>query len=137
MAKNNVSSLLTSVDELFTTQEERDIAQRETVIDIPLSEISDFPNHPFKVTVDEKMLEMADSIKRYGVLVPAIVRPKQDGGYEMIAGHRRKAASEIAEKPWRLAPRQDISSLRKALSRAARSAEPTALLRCICYLTLK
>ena len=97
--KNNVSSLLTSVDELFTTQEERDIAQRETVIDIPLSEISDFPNHPFKVTVDEKMLEMADSIKRYGVLVPAIVRPKQGGGYEMIAGHRRKAASEIAEKP--------------------------------------
>jgi len=99
LAKNNVSSLLTSVDELFTTQEERDIAQRETVIDIPLSEISDFPNHPFKVTVDEKMLEMADSIKRYGVLVPAIVRPKQGGGYEMIAGHRRKAASEIAEKP--------------------------------------
>ena len=99
MAKNNISSLLTSVDELFTTQEERDIAQRETVIDIPLSEISDFPNHPFKVTVDEKMLEMADSIKRYGVLVPAIVRPKQGGGYEMIAGHRRKAASEIAEKP--------------------------------------
>ena len=99
MAKNNVSSLLTSVDELFTTQEERDIAQRETVIDIPLSEISDFPNHPFKVTVDEKMLEMADSIKRYGVLVPAIVRPKQGGGYEMIAGHRRKAASESAEKP--------------------------------------
>lgn len=99
MAKNNVSSLLTSVDELFTTQEERDITQRETVIDIPLSEISDFPNHPFKVTVDEKMLEMADSIKRYGVLVPAIVRPKQDGGYEMIAGHRRKKASELAERP--------------------------------------
>lgn len=99
MAKNNVSSLLTSVDELFTTQEERDIAQRETVIDIPLSEISDFPNHPFKVTVDEKLLEMADSIKRYGVLVPAIVRPKQGGGYEMIAGHRRKKASELAERP--------------------------------------
>ena len=99
MAKNNVSSLLTSVDELFTTQEERDIAQRETVIDIPLSEISDFPNHPFKVTVDEKMLEMADSVKRYGVLVPAIVRPKQGGGYEMIAGHRRKKASELAERP--------------------------------------
>ena len=99
MAKNNVSSLLTSVDELFTTQEERDIAQRETVIDIPLSEISDFHNHPFKVTVDEKMLEMADSIKRYGVLVPAIVRPKQGGGYEMIAGHRRKKASELAERP--------------------------------------
>ena len=99
MAKNNVSSLLTSVDELFTTQEEREIAQRETVMDIPLTEISDFPNHPFKVTVDEKMLEMADSVKRYGVLVPAIVRPKQDGGYEMIAGHRRKMASELAERP--------------------------------------
>ena len=99
MAKNNVSSLLTSVDELFTTQEEREIAQRETVMDIPLAEISDFPNHPFKVTVDEKMLEMADSVKRYGVLVPAIVRPKQGGGYEMIAGHRRKKASELAERP--------------------------------------
>lgn len=99
MAKDSVSSLLTSVDELFTTQEERDIAQRETVMDIPLAEISDFPNHPFKVTVDEKMLEMADSVRRYGVLVPAIVRPKQGGGYEMIAGHRRKKASELAERP--------------------------------------
>ena len=99
MAKDSVSSLLTSVDELFTTQEERDIAKRETVMDIPLAEISDFPNHPFKVTVEEKMLEMADSVKRYGVLVPAIVRPKQGGGYEMIAGHRRKKASELAERP--------------------------------------
>lgn len=99
MAKDSVSSLLTSVDELFTTQEERDIAKRETVMDIPLVEISDFPNHPFKVTVDEKLLEMADSVKRYGVLVPAIVRPKQNGGYEMIAGHRRKKASELAERP--------------------------------------
>ena len=99
MAKDSVSSLLTSVDELFTTQEERDIAKRETVMDIPLAEISDFPNHPFKVTVDEKMLEMADSVKRYGVLVPTIVRPKQGGGYEMIAGHRRKMASELAERP--------------------------------------
>ena len=98
MAKDSVSNLLTSVDELFTTQEERDIAKRETVMDIPLAEISDFPNHPFKVTVDEKMLEMADSVKRYGVLVPAIVRPKQGGGYEMIAGHRRKKASELAER---------------------------------------
>lgn len=99
MAKDSVSCLLTSVDELFTTQEERDIAKRETVMDIPLAEISDFPNHPFKVTVDEKLLEMADSVKRYGVLVPAIVRPKQNGGYEMIAGHRRKKASELAERP--------------------------------------
>ena len=70
MAKNNVSSLLTSVDELFTTQEERDIAQRETVIDIPLSEISDFPNHPFKVTVDEKMLEMG-----YDRVVVVLTKP--------------------------------------------------------------
>ena len=99
MAKDSVSSLLTSVDELFTTQEERDIAKRETVMDIPLAEISDFPNHPFKVTVDEKLFEMADSVKRYGVLVPAIVRPKQNGGYEMIAGHRRKKASELAQRP--------------------------------------
>lgn len=99
MAKDSVSSLLTSVDELFTTQEERDIAKRETVMDIPLAEISDFPNHPFKVTVDENLFEMADSVKRYGVLVPAIVRPKQNGGYEMIAGHRRKKASELAQRP--------------------------------------
>jgi len=65
-------------------------------MDIPLSEISDFPNHPFKVKTDEAMLEMADSVKQYGVLVPGLVRPKADGGYEMIAGHRRKKASELA-----------------------------------------
>ena len=98
MGKNNVSSLLTSLDDLFTTQEERDTAKRETVLDIPLSEISDFPNHPFKVRMDEAMMEMADSIKQYGVLVPGMVRQKPDGGYEMIAGHRRKAASELAQK---------------------------------------
>lgn len=100
MAKSNkVASLLTSVDELFTTQAERDEAQRETVVDIPLEEISDFPDHPFKVRIDENMVEMTDSIKRYGVLVPALVRPKTDGGYEMVAGHRRKMASELAGKP--------------------------------------
>lgn len=98
MGKNNVSSLLTSLDDLFTTQEERDTAKRETVLDIPLSEISDFPNHPFKVRMDEAMMEMADSIRQYGVLVPGMVRQKPDGGYEMIAGHRRKAASELAQK---------------------------------------
>lgn len=98
MGKNNVSNLLTSLDDLFTTQEERDTAKRETVLDIPLSEISDFPNHPFKVRMDEAMMEMADSIKQYGVLVPGMVRQKPDGGYEMIAGHRRKAASELAQK---------------------------------------
>ena len=98
MGKNNVSNLLTSLDDLFTTQEERDTAKRETVLDIPLSEISDFPNHPFKVRMDEAMMEMADSIRQYGVLVPGMVRQKPDGGYEMIAGHRRKAASELAQK---------------------------------------
>ena len=98
MGKNNVSSLLTSLDDLFTTQEERDTAKRETVLDIPLSEISDFPNHPFKVRMDHAMMEMADSIRQYGVLVPGMVRQKPDGGYEMIAGHRRKAASELAQK---------------------------------------
>lgn len=97
MAKNNVADLL-SVGSLFTTQAERDEAQRETVRDIPLEEISDFPNHPFKVRMDASMMEMVDSVKQYGVLVPALVRPKPDGGYEMIAGHRRKKASELAEK---------------------------------------
>ena len=98
MGKSNVSSLLTSLDDLFTTQEERDAEKRETVVDIPLSEISDFPNHPFKVRMDEAMMEMADSIRQYGVLVPGMVRQKSDGGYEMIAGHRRKMASELAQK---------------------------------------
>ena len=96
MAKNSVSGLLTSVDSLFTTQEEREEAGRESVREIPLSEITDFPNHPFQVRMDEKMTEMADSIRQYGVLVPAIVREKSEGGYEMVSGHRRKAACELA-----------------------------------------
>ena len=95
MAKSSAANLL-SVDSLFTTQAERDEAKRETVMDIPLSEISDFPNHPFKVRMDESMTEMAGSVKQYGVLVPALVRPKPEGGYEMVAGHRRKKASELA-----------------------------------------
>jgi len=89
---------LASVDDLFTTEESRADEQREKVLDIPLSEINDFPNHPFKVKADEAMLEMADSVKQYGVLVPGLVRPKADGGYEMVAGHRRKKASELAGK---------------------------------------
>lgn len=67
-------------------------------MDIQIAEISDFPNHPFKVKMDEKMLDMVESIKQHGVLVPALVREKPEGGYEMIAGHRRKMASELAEK---------------------------------------
>ena len=97
MKKNSVGGLLTSLDELFTTQEERDTAKLPTVQDINLSLIDDFPNHPFKVRMDENMTEMAESIKQHGVLVPTIVRPKADGRYEMVAGHRRKTASELAE----------------------------------------
>lgn len=97
MAKNSVADLL-NVDSLFTTQAERDEAKRETVRDIPLEEISAFPNHPFKVRMDDSMVELADSVKQYGVLVPALVRPKPEGGYEMVAGHRRLTASELAGK---------------------------------------
>lgn len=98
MAKNSAVDLLTSVDSLFTTQAERDIAAQPRVEDISLDQIDDFPNHPFKVRMDESMQEMADSVKQYGVLVPAIVRPKENGRYEMVAGHRRKTASELASK---------------------------------------
>ena len=88
---------LPPADDLFTTQEERDDAKRERVVDLPLHEIYDFPNHPFKVRMDEDMLEMAESVKKYGVLVPGLVRPRDGGGYEMVAGHRRKMASGLAE----------------------------------------
>jgi len=97
LKKNSVGGLLTSLDDLFTTQEERDTAKLPTVQDIDLKLIDDFPNHPFKVRVDESMTEMADSIKQHGVLVPTIVRPKVGGRYEMVAGHRRKTACELAE----------------------------------------
>lgn len=99
MAKNNVAGLLTSVDDLFSTQESRDEAKLERVINLPPGEISDFPNHPFKVRMDEEMQQMAESVKEYGVLVPALVREKPEGGYEMVAGHRRKRAAELAELP--------------------------------------
>ena len=98
MEKKSAAELLTSVDELFTTQAERDEAKRETVRNIPISEISEFPNHPFKVRMDEAMMEMTESVKQYGVLVPAMVRPKPEGGYEMVAGHRRKLAAELAQQ---------------------------------------
>ena len=98
MAKNSAANLLTSVDSLFTTQVERDEAKRETVVDIPLSEIYPFPDHPFKVRMDDSMQELVDSVKEHGVLVPALVRPAADGNYEMVAGHRRMKASELAGK---------------------------------------
>ncbi len=97
MAKE-IKMPLPSAADLFSTQEERDNANRESVREIPLEEISDFPNHPFKEKMDESMADMAESVKLYGVLVPALVREKPEGGYEMIAGHRRKMASELAEK---------------------------------------
>ena len=99
MQKNNTNGLLSELDDLFTTQEQRDEAKREGVMDIPLSEISDFPDHPFLVVNDEAMQEMAESVTQVGVLVPAVVRPKEGGGYEMVAGHRRKMASALAGLP--------------------------------------
>lgn len=96
MAKSNASEMLTSLDSLFTTQEQRDAAKRDSVQDIPISQISDFPEHPFKVKQDEAMLEMAESVRQYGVLVPGLVRQLDDGSYQMVSGHRRKLASELA-----------------------------------------
>lgn len=89
---------LPSVDDLFTTQEERDQKNQEYVKNISIYEITDFPNHPFKVKMDDKMLETIESVRAHGVLVPALVREKPTGGYEMISGHRRKMASELAGK---------------------------------------
>lgn len=96
MAKSNASEMLTSLDSLFTTQEQRDEAKRDSVQDIPISQISDFPEHPFKVKQDEAMLEMAESVRQYGVLVPGLVRQLEDGSYQMVSGHRRKMASKLA-----------------------------------------
>lgn len=98
MEKNSAASLLTSVDSLFTTQEERDIATQPRVQEIPIDQIDDFPNHPFKVRMDDSMMEMAESVKQHGILVPAIVRPKENGHYEMVAGHRRKTACSMAAR---------------------------------------
>ena len=87
---------LTSVDDLFSTEESRADAGREKVMEIALTELFPFKDHPFKVKDDEAMAETAESIKEYGVLVPAIARPRDEGGYELVAGHRRHRASELA-----------------------------------------
>ena len=87
---------MTPLDDLFSTDESRAEAQLEKVVTLNSADISDFPNHPFKVKQDEAMAEMVDSVRQYGVLVPALVRPKADGGYEMVAGHRRKCAATLA-----------------------------------------
>ena len=83
---------LPNYDSLFSTEEERQESRLEKIVSIPLEKISDFKNHPFHVTMDEDMLKLIDSIKENGILIPALVRPKDDGTYEMISGHRRKYA---------------------------------------------
>ena len=98
MAKDNAFQLnLPTADSLFSSQKERERKSQDYIIHAPLTELFDFPNHPFKVRMDDAMLDMVESVKRYGVLAPALVRPKESGGYELIAGHRRKFASELAE----------------------------------------
>ena len=88
---------LASVDDLFSTEESRADETREKIIEIPLTELHPFKDHPFKVIDNEAMFDTAESVKQYGVLVPAIARPRDEGGYELVAGHRRKRACELAE----------------------------------------
>lgn len=88
---------LTSVDDLFSTEESRADANREKIIEIPLTKLFPFKDHPFKVVDNEAMFDTAESVKQYGVLVPAIARPRDEGGYELVAGHRRKRACELSE----------------------------------------
>ena len=88
---------LASVDDLFSTEESRADESREKIVEIPLTELFSFKDHPFKVIDNEAMFDTAESVKKYGVLVPAIARPRDEGGYELVAGHRRKRACELAE----------------------------------------
>lgn len=97
MEKKERKMHLPSLDDYFTTQEERDTANLEKIINVNITDIDDFPEHPFKVNVNDEMNEMVASIREKGVLVPAIVRQKENGKYEMISGHRRKKASELLE----------------------------------------
>ena len=94
--KQEIDFALPKLDDLFTTQEERDEAKLKKIYDIAIDQIDDFPDHPFKVIDDEDMLNLTESIKEYGIITPAIVRKKEDGRYELIAGHRRKRACELA-----------------------------------------
>ena len=99
MVKNSAAGLLTSLDDLFSTQEEREIAAQPRVEDIPIDQIDDFPDHPFKVRMDGAMVRLVESVGQYGVLEPCLIRPKPDGRYEMEAGHRRKEACIMADCP--------------------------------------
>ena len=97
MARNNAPKIeLTAYDDLFQTDESRAEAALSKIRDIPISEIDEFPDHPFKVLMDEDMEQLVESIKRNGVMTPATVRLKEDGRYELISGHRRKKACELA-----------------------------------------
>ena len=96
MADRKSDFVLPTLDELFSTQEERDDARLEKIRDIPLDLIDDFPDHPFHVRDDEDMLQLVESIKTNGVLTPAVLRQKEDGRYELVSGHRRKRACELA-----------------------------------------
>lgn len=97
MARRERTELnLPTLDELFTTQEERDDAKLKRIYEIPLDEIDDFPNHPFKVIDDEDMFDLVESVKEYGIITPATLRKKEDGRYELLSGHRRKRACELA-----------------------------------------
>ena len=99
MAKNSAAGLLTSLDDLFSTQEEREVAAQPRVEDIPIDLIDDFPDHPFKIRMDGAMVRLVESVGQHGVLEPCLIRPKPDGRYEMVAGHRRKEASVMADRP--------------------------------------
>lgn len=96
MAENRKNIKLTSLDDLFSTEESRAEEEKERIQEIPITEIDGFPEHPFHVDVDDAMREMVESIKRFGVLSPAVARQKEDGRYELISGHRRKKACELA-----------------------------------------
>ena len=98
MPRKNANISLSSYDDIFSTDQSRADAQREQVQEIPLSELHPFEGHPFRVVDDEEMEKTVESIKEYGVLTPAIARPDPDGGYEIISGHRRHHASELAGK---------------------------------------
>lgn len=87
-ANKKINMPLPSVDDLFKTDAERQNDGLEKVMEIPIEEISSFPDHPFKLQMDEAMQDMVESIREYGVLSPALVRPKEGGGYEMVSGHR-------------------------------------------------
>ena len=101
---------LASVDDLFTTEESRADAGREKVVEIPLSELHSFKGHPFKVKDDDAMMETADSIRQYGVLVPAIARPDPEGGYELVAGHSSWRAAALPSSAWCLYPCSPVCS---------------------------